>query len=361
MRSIYRLSLLLTMALSGCVTTGNYARFEPQLDQWLQQKEYGRALNALSRVDPTDPDYSKAAEQRKKVEALAANYEQQVRKETREQQGRGDWAAALDLYDIALDRLPTSAILKDGLAKLTMQQREALNELELKRLLQHGQWLRQTLPITADMARIDPRNTDARRQHEKTQQEAELIANELAQYGNRALADNDLKSANLTLSLAAELSNSPVIEESRKKLRKQQDSVEAQERREREQRREQNQRASVERERREAEIEERYRSAFTKRNYAEARRQLQRLHSYSPNHPRVDAMEQQLEKAIQAESDRLYDIGISAYSRGQFESAAKAWREALSINPNHQAARDSLERAEKVLEKIEALKQKQAQ
>ncbi len=348
-----------TLLNSGCVTVSSYAKLEPQLDQWEKDREYGRALDALGQIDPVDPDYNKAASVRKQLETQATEYEQQVRRETARKQKKGDWAGALDQYDEALSKLPKSAVIKDGLAKLHQQQRNTLNKLELQRLTRHGEWLQGVVPVYREIATVDPRSSKAQSRLSRITDEAEDIARELSLAGNKALADNDLETAEKTLPLAFSLHDDPVIEESLKRLRSKQKK---QHTKQSEEKRKKEQRALAAREKKArttSALVQRYNKAFAKQEFDSARKQLIELEKVEPRYSKLPEMKRTLQQAIDEKVTTLFESGVSAYSRGQFEQAATHWRSALKLDPKHLQARESLERAEKVLKKIERLKEKQ--
>lgn len=347
------------ISLNGCVVVTSYAKLEPQLEQWENNREYGRALDALGQIDPKDPDYSKAAQTRKHIETRASEYEQQVRKETYNKQKKGDWAGALDQYDEALSKLPKSVVIRDGLAKLHQQQRESLDKLEIERLTKHGEWLQEVIPIYQEIATVNPRSNDAQARLKRIISEAHDIAHELFLSGSKALANNDLKTAETTLTLALSLHDDPVIEESLNTLRARQ-SKQAEQQRSSQRRKEQQARAQRQkREQTTSALVKRYDSAFAKQDFQLARNLLVEIEKVNRRYSKLPQMKTELQKAIDDKVTRLFDAGVSAYSRGQFEQAARNWRSALQLNPKHQQARESLERAEKVLENIERLKDKQ--
>jgi tetratricopeptide (TPR) repeat protein len=352
--------LPLLLLQSGCAMLTSYSKMEPQIEQWVEAKQYDRALDALGSVDAKDPKYHLAAEKRRKVEALAANYEQEVRHQTRRYLDKGKWSEALDTYDEALDRLPQSAVLKDGLAQLHHEQRNELERLELERLMSHGEWLKQTLPSYYSIARVNPRSNSAQQRLKKKQAEAEQIASELAQMGNKALANDKLDTAEQTLSLAAKLSDTPAIGVSLKKLRQHQSQEQVKKRAERE-RRQKKQRANEEtKSRRVTSLLKAYKKAYGKKDYQRARKELEALKRIDKDNSKWSRLNNQLEQATSREAERLFDNGVSAYSRGHFEKAAKFWRKAVALKPSHKPARENLERAEKVLEKLKELKKKQS-
>jgi tetratricopeptide (TPR) repeat protein len=353
------LIIIITLLQGGCVIITSYAKLEPQLEQWEIDREYGRSLDALGQIDPKDPDYARASAARKQVEKRAADYEQQVRKETYQKQMKSDWAAALDQYDEALNKHPRSVVIKDGLAKLHQQQRETLDTLERKRLIQHGEWLRDVLPVYQDIARVDPRSSEAQSRLKRILNEAVTVSQELALIGNKALADNDSDTAAETLPLAFELSKDPVIEESLKSLRNKQKLAAD---KQRESRRKHEQQLQLEREKKERTLNaivKRYDTAFAKQDFLVAQQQLATIEKIEPAYNKLALMQETLQKAVDERVSHLFDAGVSAYSRGLFEQAAREWRSVLKLEPNHQQAKENLERAEKVLKKIERLKAKQ--
>ncbi len=349
----------ITLLQTGCIGTPRYSKLKPQLEQWETNQEYGRSLDALSEVPPTDPDYLDAAKMRKHIEKKAAEYEQWVRRQTDMQLKQGDWAAALDQYDEALDKYPQSPVIKDGLVKLHQQQRADLEQLERKRLLMHGERLQEVLPVYQDIARTDPRSSDAQSRLKHILGEAARISRALAVIGNRALADSDLDNADETLSLAYSLNKDPVIEESLKTLRQKQAAAS---KRKREKRQQLAKKAQQQRNKRERAIEgilRRYERAFSKKDFLSARAELAKIEKLDNKHHKLASMKENLQKAVDNRVTRLFESGVSAYSRGLFERAADNWREVLALDPDHQQARENLQRAEKVLLKIQKLKSKQ--
>jgi tetratricopeptide (TPR) repeat protein len=103
----------------------------------------------------------------------------------------------------------------------------------------------------------------------------------------------------------------------------------------------------------------RYDSAFAKQDYLAAQGQLAEIEKAEPKYSNLTTMRSTLQKAVDTRVSQLFDNGVSAYSRGLFEQAAREWRSVLKLDPTHQQAKENLDRAEKVLHKIEMLKEKQ--
>lgn len=350
MRQTRLLWLLVPLLLqTGCTVFTNYQQGEVQIDKWIKEKQYGNALDALSNVDPTDPDYNTAARKRKQVEALAASYEHEVRQKNERLLNAGKWAEALDSYDDALSRLPDSAVLKDGLAQLHQEQTLELERLELKRLFGYGSWLKKVLPVFDDLVRVNPRNDVAKQRRQKIRREAELQAEELTKYGNRALANNQLGTAGKLLKLAADLSDAPAIKESLKNLQQQRTATKKKQRV-----------LELKRKRVTDNLLKQFEQSFAKKDFTRCRDQLSTLSNSGLDTHRYTQLQKKLQQAVDREASRLMREGVNAYSRGQFEQATKSWEKVLELQPDNKQALESLQRAEKVLGRLDELRQKQS-
>jgi tetratricopeptide (TPR) repeat protein len=349
MRPARLLCLLLPLFLqTGCTVFTSYKQGETQINQWIKDQQYGKALQSLGDIAPTDPDYSIAAKKRKQVEALAASYEHDVRQKNVRLLKTGKWAAALDSYDDALDRLPDSAVLKDGMAQLHQEQVQELERLELKRLFGYGAWLKEVLPVFDDLVRVDPRSSEAKERQKRVRREADSLANELTQYGNRALANNQLDTAEKLLKLAADLSDTPAIQESLKNLKQQ--------------RRENKQQQVVlelKRKRITDNLLKKFNKSFRNKHFPRAHKLLDALGDAGYNSVDYRTLQKKLQQATDREARRLMREGVNAYSRGQFEQAVKSWQQVLVLQPDNKQAKESLQRAEKVLERLKELRIKQ--
>lgn len=352
------LAPLLVLLISACANLPMKHNAD-EVDVLVANKQYGRALDVLARIDPKAPDYSEKAEFRRHVEALAGSYEQAIRAQTREDVEAGNWKAALDLYDEALARLPQSVVLRDGLAQLHQQQKQELERLDTERLLAQGNWLKDTLPTYRQIAQVDPRSRATSQQLDRIQQQAVEIAKQLAQIGNRALANDDLYTASETLLLARELSDAPAISDSVDKLQQQLEALSAEQEQQNSKRRQQAQAAERAHQREVSQYHDKYTAARADNDYLAAREQLRQLRSLDPKNPAWQQEQETLDAIITARTEQLFKEGINAYSHGQYEKAAESWRETLSLDPRHKLAKDNLERAERVLERIRTLQQGQ--
>lgn len=359
--------LLLLGLLTGCAALDlpRFARLEgtellAQVDRWVEEREYGRALDALSRADPKDPQYPQLAERRREVEALAAAYEQEVLSNVRSDVEAGNWAGALDRFDQALERLPDSAALRDGLAELHRQQAARIGEVRSEILVHRARWLRASLPLYAKIARIAPRDDTAQERLARHQEEVEEVARELMEQGLAAFEEEDYARAEQFLPLAASLSDAPEVAEAHAKLKawrsRQREEQEAERHRRQEaaQARREAERRRIER------LWQEYDSAFEAKEYNAARNRVERLGELLPKDEAVAQARARLEAAVASAVERLFDQGVSLYSRGRFEEAIERWQRVLELESGHQSAQESLERAQRVMRRVEHLREDEA-
>lgn len=364
LKSLLRLLPLVALLLmQGCsLMQPKGDELAAQLDVLLADKRYGKALDALSRVPPDSPDYPRFAERRKQVEGLAAQHERKTLDEAQQLVTHDRWGEALDLYDEALARLPRSTVLRDGLAELHRLQQARLTVQQHELLIARGEWLAATLVIYQRMAIIDPRTSEHGELLRKYQSESEQTAETLLTIGNDALAKENNNLAARAILLAARLSDKKEIQQAAQKYEQSRDkrardarnTQPQQDKRWRElAQHEQERNAAI------AQLSAEYHNAMKRKDYLAARTTLGRLHSFAPEVVNENGYEKELNARILEETNRLYNEGVMFYGRSQFEKARDSWKKTLELTPSHSKARESLERVEKVLERIEQLRNKQ--
>jgi len=266
----------------GRLTRVDSERLAEQVDAWVADRQYGRALQALSRVDPKDPLYERLAQRRRDVQALAEAYEQDVRERAGKAVDEGDWAKALDLYDEALARLPESTVLRDGLAGLHQRQEARLAEERLELLIHRGRWLQKTLPIYRRIARIAPRDDDAQQQLRAQEEQADATGRRLGERGAAALEAEEYGVAARTLPLAVTLTDASEVAEAHARLEQWRAEQARAREAERERRRQEAEARREAAKRRVERLWKEYRQAFDDKAFVKARERLDGLAEMTP-------------------------------------------------------------------------------
>lgn len=362
MRVVPTLFLLgLVIALGGCnLIPVKEDDLDPQIEAWVGDRAYGRAIDALTRIDPKNPRYPHFAERRRQVETLAADYERETVAQARKELARGNWAAALDRYDVAMVRLPKSTGLRDGLAQLHQEQATAIAREELDLLIARARWLRDSLPDVEAIARITPRDREAQKRLAEHLEQLDTAARRLARLGAAAFRAGDYRAAERALPLAAELSAAEEVKQPYTELKAWAGEQQARKQAARDQRLKEAQAREAAAKRRFEKAMAAYRAAVDNGGLREALGLLGKLEEMAPGNDALGEERTRLTTAIREETLRLYETGVGLYSRGEFEKAVEVWRRAIELSPDHRETRESLDRAERVIEKLQQLRDKQA-
>ncbi len=336
--------LLVALQLGGCAYIAAVGgHLDQQVDTWVAQQDYGEALAALSYVKPSNPDYKRLMAKRAAIETMARRYARHTVAEADQLARQGNWSRALHDYDVAQSRLPHSDILRRGRAQLEQRQQAQLAELDLNLLIARGEGLQRQLPIYTDIARTNPRDSEAQRKLGTIQKQAADVAAELVQRGRTALAHGALTTARRTLSLALRLTPNADTRQANQELLRRlaphgtQNTADGNTK----------------------QLLQRYRQALNDKDLVEAQRLLSLLELQPSAPPQLSQLRSDLNDRIADVVHRYLDRGVALYGHGKYEEALAEWRKAQELDPENDTVNSHIARAERVLEKLQSLKERQ--
>lgn len=345
---------LLFLQLGGCAyITAVREDVVEQVDRMVERERYGRALATIDYIKPEHPDYVELMRRRKEIARQAEAYEKKALARGERLMEENQWEAALDVYDKALRRLPDSLPLQQAMQRFRDHQDRQIDDLKLELLLARGRWLEETLELQEAITRIDPESWRAEWAYDAKRQEAADLGEQLGKLGRVALEEDHLEVALRTLPLAARLAPTEENLEARARLQR----VEAEQSRRAREARARTQKRQAARQLQVALV--RYREAFEAGELVEARRQMAEMERLAPKDPRVMEQRQALQAAVEQAVRQGMEQGNSLYGRSLFQEAIAAWNRVLQLDPGNEQARANLERARKVLERLEELRRKQ--
>ena len=244
---------------------------------------------------------------------------------------------------MAQSRLPQSGTLRRGRAQLEQRQQAQLIELDLNLLVARGEGLQRQLPIYADIARTNPRDSEAQRELGTVRKQAKDIATELVQRGRAALAHGALTTARRTLPLALRLMpNADTRQANQELLRRLAPSG-----------------TQTARDDNTKELLRSYRQALHNKDLVEAQRLLSLLELQPSAPSQLSALRSDLNDRIADAVHRYVDRGVALYGHGRYEDALAEWHKAQELDPENDVVNSHIARAERVLEKLQSLKEKQ--
>lgn len=342
------LGIVLLTQLAGCAYLASVSgNLEQHVDDWVAEQKYGLALDALSYVKPDAPDYRRLQAKRQAIELKAHTYEQNMVAKANRQAAEGKWEGALQTIETAQANLPDSEYLSNGKQKLLKLQTSRLDELDVDLLVARGDSLLRLLPVYANVAKVDSRNSRATQRLTTAKHEASEIAAELTRRGTLALDQKDLPLARRTLPLALKLDPTTATKQGNQRLLLLMGPTPAKD---------------VSKRNRDDEVNEllqRYTQAVKERNWPEAQRLLALLELQPSPPPELPQLRSDLNDDVADAVHRYIEHGSVLYSRGKYEEALVVWRRAEVIDPDNERVRAHIARAERVLEKLHSLQEKQ--
>jgi tetratricopeptide (TPR) repeat protein len=229
-----------------------------------------------------------------------------------------------------------------------------VQELRVDQLVAKARWLERSLPVQESIVTADPEDWRAHRELEALRTEARDVATELTEVGLNALDRNDLGIAGRTLPIASRLHPTTVAEKARDQLSFA-ETVQVQAHSRAQQHAMERLRTQESRK-----LLTDYQQAFAAGDLRRARLIMTRLHDLDSQNPEVARESSRLKAQLDSTIRQHIDDGNSLYGRGKFEEAVGSWNRVLELDPDHELARTSVERATRVIDKLKQLREKQA-
>ena len=346
------LPLLLILLLNGCATFPSlYTGEEPlqQVDRYLNEQEYGKALSIIAATPETSPQTAELAKKRKKIVKEIKKFEHQTVSTALKLERKNDWPGAKNTYKEAIRKLNHSPILEKEQEAMLLRFQSRMRALEHETLIVTGEWLKKILPLQRSLHKYDPRDISNEWSYSSIKSEAEETALELLEAGKEELAANNLAMAQRLLPLAVALYPTPDTRDAAKQLKKQLG--------ERNKKRKLNRKKAQQKKNKQ--ISDAFNKAMAHGNLIEAREQLARLHSSVRKQDSFELMQERLDKAITTRVEEELAMGESFYRAGEYKQALTIWQNILNLVPEHTTVQLKIERAERVITKLNVLQEQQ--
>ncbi|MEJ2509114.1 MAG: hypothetical protein P8009_06490 [Gammaproteobacteria bacterium] len=357
------LLLSLALGLSGCAQL--YALRSDvgqQADDWVAQKEYGKAIDTLEQVAPSHPHYRALRAKLESIRRQADSYVHSVLKQSASLEDKAKWADADRLLATAQDRLPDDERLQKARRELTVRREAYVRELQWRELIDKGYWLKSIVPLRRQMADADPGSWSASRRLRAVEQEGRETGDELADAGRQALDKGKLDLARQALVLADELNPDPRVKAALAELERREA---AQRKRKAAQRaREQAAEARRRREQLQSAVQEQidsYHRCYRHAEWVCARGALTKLERLDPRNPALGKLQKQLDHRLHKKLAKGIERGRRLYSQGKIQAALDAWLPLRKLAPHNSELEEHITRARKVLAKLKELREKAQQ
>jgi len=342
MNLIKPLTLILTVLLfSGCAFMHSLDDNLPQqAEEWMQNKEYTRVINTLAYIHPGHPHYKSLTALREAALQKALQYETYILTRGKQLLDEQQWHQSYLIYEQGLQKLPDSAAIQQAMDELTTQRDTYIRKLSYQLLYNKSLMILANIPIQNKINTASQDNAHYLNQVKQQASEKDEVAVELLDCAEYSLHANQLITSQKCLELAGRLYPKPLpkrllkLQEQLNKKRKslsQQLSKSAQT----------NLTAA--------------RDALKNGKLKQAMDYLQKVPPEEQQKPAVIKLQTQLGKQIKLAVKKGAAIGRKLYSTGKIKAAMEKWQALQVLDPKNPALQKLIERAQRVLKKLESL------
>lgn len=314
---------------------------DTQLDSALQ--EYTRAKSTSTH----DADDNLALEQ---LTSARLTYIVAALEGAAQLQRAGEWLPAKLLLDKAVKNTPDSQRLVDAREQVETELSARLRSNDCQLGAARAHYLSQKLRLLELRTPLDTKDYLQDWKSSRERQELDQLAEQLRDCTNAALDDNQLLLAEVTLAAATPIHGPNFVAAEQQRL----DQLKQQAAPIKPTTVKQRKSDSPQQRIRKAHIA--LQSAMTRGDLRQAKARIAELRKLSGDTPQLLELDKSVSDAIAAYIGETHDRANTLYRAQQIEAARDLWQKILELDPDDAQARTNLERAERVLKKLEELK-----
>lgn len=355
--------LLPVMAACTGMDTIRLGQDKPEdIDRLLEQHEYARARQLTGKHASLDSPEVQIRITRKELA-----YEQRITAEAQRLESENDLLGAVQLLSAALQKVPHSKSLRELRNTLEPERSRQLRANEREQLIARAKYVLNQQQLYREQANLESPSLAQRWENTHNRKEAKLLSEQLLKHGQQALDRDDMDMTKTCLQLSQALHQTPEVdallsdihatEEAQKqvtievtKLARKKASVRKENSRKKEQQ-DEKQKTRV--------LLAETRQALAKDDLQVARATFVQIPSSAITDREVLAIQDNLDHAVDVRVRKLMATGDTLYRRDNVLLAVRTWTKALSLDPDNTELRERVERANKVLARLEELKRQQ--
>jgi hypothetical protein len=362
---IQLLLILLLPVITGCsgMDTIRLGQDKPEdLDKLLQHHEYARARQLTSKHAALDTATIQA-----RISNDERAYEQQVHAEALALESGNDLLGAVEVLSAALQKVPHSISLREMRNTIEPERVKQLQTNEQQQLIARAHYILNQQKLYQQQANLEAPSLGKRWEHKRNNKEALSLAENLQEHGQQALDQNQITLAKTCLQLSQQLNATPEVdsmlahihatEDAHKqvalqetKLAKKKASIKKAKSRKKEQ---------LDDRKKTATLLVKAQQALDNDDLQLTRATVMQVPPSAITDSEVVAVQDKLDQAIDVRVKKLMASGDAQYRADNVLQAVRTWTEALSLAPDNRYLRDRVERANKVLSRLEELKRQQ--
>ena len=345
---------MLLAILAGCtgMDTLQLIQDRPEdLRPLLEQHEYARARLLTGKYPSIDSSEVQRAITLRESEYVNATYA-----EARTLESEQDLLGAVQLLSGALQRVPHSVLLRELRNSLEQERVHQLRTNEREQLVAHASYMLDQQQLYRQQSNLEQPSLGQRWENSRNEKAAATLARQLLEHGEYALQQNDLDNAQTCLDLSLALHATPgaqsrlselaAVKQSQHKLEQQEATV-RQVRKKQKVQQKQQQKTDV--------LLAETQQALDNNDLQIARDAFVKIPPSASNRSEVKSLQHDLTLAVAARVAMLMAQGDAQYRADKVNEAVRLWEEARSLDPDNPELKKRIDRANKVLARLEEL------
>jgi hypothetical protein len=349
---------VLLPVMAGCsqMETIRIGQDRPEdLEPLIKQHDYARARLLTGRYPSLD-----SVEIQAWITREESAYEATVFSEARTLEKNKDLLGAVQLLSGALQKLPHSTLLRELRYKIEQQRVEQLKTNEREQLVSRATYMLEQQKLFQDKIHLESPSLGQRWEIQRNAKEAGELSAKLLEHGEHAMQNDNLDIAESCLQLSVALQPSPradellaetrAIKASRKQVASKQATIKKVKKRQQIKQQQKNETRIL--------VEE-TQQALARDDLQVARATFVQIPPSAREHKEVRAIQDDLDEAVNAHVNKLIIAGDAQYRSDDVLGAMRLWTEGLSLDPENTELRERVERANRVLARLEELKRLQ--
>lgn len=343
--------VLAFLMVSGCSTylAAKQDDVLTQIDVWATENKYGKAFETLNYVKKSHPQYQALQQRKKSLLLEAQEYEQKINQTIIDLISARQWAEALDRLDEAKAKYPKSKTLEKTQQWLLDRQANELQKLAQKLMLERSQWMINARPLYKEQTIVSPRDKDFKNRLEALNKESLDLALQLTQLSRQEIRRGHYTHAEKHIKQAIALDPT----EERQKI-----LTHLKSRASKNYKRKKKAKTAIIKKQQHNILQD-IEKSFQNGDLIKTKKLISTLNESERSNPELIQLEQELDRSINYRMQYHFSEANKFYTDGQFHQAIAHWEQVLLYDPQNKIAQKNILRAEKVIKKLETLREKQ--
>jgi len=355
---VFLMMVLLLPLFTGCkaVNSLQLALDQPEdIQQLLEHNEFARARQLTGKYPSIDTPELQA-----RISTQEAAYEDSTLTEARTLESENDLHGAVQLLSGVLQKVPNSSMLREYRNRLEKERLEKIRSNDRHQLIARAEYILNQEMYYQQQYKLEEPNLIQRWEQTRNDRDSETVARQLRTHGEDAFEEDDLKTALECLQLSKQLDDTPETRDLLDKLIATRDSQQKvmQKQASLKEVKKQN-RLKQHQESETKKLLEATQQALSVNDLAVARGNFIQIPPPDSKSSEVRAIQEDLDLAVGKRVTQLTARGDSRYRANDVDTAIRLWSEALELDPENQNLKERLDRAARVLARLEQLRQQQ--